>query len=296
MAGTSGQQYNIAVPSLDTYLGAGSTSCPHNTEKAVASDAPEGHGLHPPGLFPGKNASPSSPHDYGMTATPKGAEGVPNSTGADLGSHEMEAPFSFVGVDKLFYNGTTTSGSDTNLYIRVPASENEAGVSSGSEFWVSVAWDQILPKVLEMPVIFNEILNQINAQVDLRGRALSVCGATGPTKTNAASGDLSANGDAGVRDQNSNTDNFADSAIDSAAFGQFSGVPGAVTQTLSFAGPASASYGDNAGFQVSDQSGIGMIASSWLPQSVRPFHSLIQGLASLYITEGLTDFALPTTT
>lgn len=170
--------FDLTVPSLDTYF--------NNTSDGLFnSDAFFGHsGPADKGATLACSATQSATSGCVSPLSTQGpvsapSEHVPTSalTRETSSTGRASAPsFSFAGMDKLFYNGTPASGNDSSLYIQIPSSENEGGVSCGSEFWVSVTWDKVVPKLLGLPEVMHEVIKHINDQPQLRERAVKLMG------------------------------------------------------------------------------------------------------------------------
>lgn len=172
-------QFDLTVPPLEHYFGGSSTDM-------FATNPFFGHATIDPNAT---LAPPSSPALTVAGSAAAGGGGVsPLSTMSGLmpsqdGSNQILnndrtriSSFSFAGMDKLFYNGTPSSGDASSLYIQIPQSENEGGVSCGSEFWVSVAWDEVVPKLIDFPDVLKDVMKYISERPDLKDKAIQMMG------------------------------------------------------------------------------------------------------------------------
>ena len=73
--------------------------------------------------------------------------------------------------ESLFYRGLPASSNSSNLYIQVPSSENEAGVSTGSAFWVTVPWDKVSEKVSQHHDVIFDVLSHVTRDPVLKRKA-----------------------------------------------------------------------------------------------------------------------------
>jgi len=102
------------------------------------------------------------------------------------GYHEQarpQKPF----VDTSFFSGSPTSSNAQQLYIHVnpssslPEGSNAAGDSAGSgpdgrgsEFWVTVPWTKVAPKLLEHRDLIFDLLADMSKDPQMKARALDL--------------------------------------------------------------------------------------------------------------------------
>jgi hypothetical protein len=209
MLDNSQEAYDLSAPSLDNYFNSsGTIFAPNNALFGRSAEDPEEALAHGHDVPSRGSSSPSSLQEVNSTSS----EHIPNNTQARGG--DSAPSFSFAGLESLFYNGTPTSGNETSLYIQIPASENEGGVSCGSEFWVSAQWDEILPKLLDIPRVLENVVKYINERPDLKNKAVQILGCAKGVADSGLRSD-------GTTDTNNTTNNDPFSVPNSATFSSY---------------------------------------------------------------------------
>lgn len=156
---------NLSVPPLEYYFTASNDVFTSNPCLSLAT------------IDPSLTLAPASTPVGGVDSLSlMSAAGSPSQTVSHTHARDKASPLSFTGMEKLFYSGTPTSANDSSLYVQIPSAENEGGVSCGSEFWVSIPWDKIVPKLVEYPHILQDLMKSISSKPDLKDKALQMMG------------------------------------------------------------------------------------------------------------------------
>lgn len=216
------EPYDLSVPSLDTYFNpTGTVFASNNALFSGSAEDLENTLSHGHDVSSRNSSSPSSLHKVNSNTSEHIHSNSQSRGGGSTSS------FSFAGLESLFYNGTPTSGNETSLYIQIPANENEGGVSCGSEFWVSARWDEILPKLLDIATVLDNVVKHINDRPDLKDKAVQILGCARGLADSGLRSD-------GTTDTNNMTNNDPFSVPNSATFSSFSTCTKASNQPFTF--------------------------------------------------------------